>query len=119
MFKVKSINRLGINSNSINSNSNSSINSIKEINKEFNIKNYDFALFKHAPNRSTILKKNLEFLDYIKSLNAFDKEGLQYTGLVNLAFSINNKLVHPVIVEERDNKLHYVVKTSKDHEFYY
>jgi hypothetical protein len=72
MLKVKSINHLGINSNSINSNSNSSINGIKEINKDFNIKNYDFALFKHKPNNSTILKSNLNFLNKSYNEEVFD-----------------------------------------------
>jgi hypothetical protein len=75
MFKVKSINHFGINSNS---NSNSSINDIKEINKDFNIKNYDlrnkydFALFKHEPNKSTILKSNLNFLNKSYNEGVFD-----------------------------------------------
>jgi hypothetical protein len=67
MLKVKSINRFGINSNS-----NSSINSIKEINKEFNIKNYDFVLFKHEPNKSTILESNLNFLNKSYNKAVFD-----------------------------------------------
>jgi len=117
MLKVKSINHLGINSNSINSNSNSSINGIKEINKDFNIKNYDFALFKHKPNNSTILKSNLNFLN--KSYNEEVFDNAQWAFFARLALSTNNKLEHPVIIQERDNKLHYIVKTSKDSKFCY